>query len=375
MTLVERGTALATSSRASTFHPSTLDLLAPEGIRLDEDPGAVRVSCIQWRDSTGAVRAQLDYRLLEGMTRHPFRLHLDQQALLDRLAVLLAADPRVDFFPGLSVEALDPAGPSVTALSAAGEMVTFGGDLVVGCDGAGSAVRSLAGIAFSTDDYPTGAVRAYVRSVPEDSLPSAGEPLCALCYFRDGGDGVSLLRMHDEIRLVVRTTGEQEDDVRIAEALAAATPWSAGELEIDRVDGYRLQRGVADSYMPESGRVLVLGDAAHLTSTAGGLNMNSGIHDAFALMPAVGDWLHGRCRRPVVEEVAAARRDYLLGSVIPRSERRVRGVEDPDGDAVSDYLDEISAIAADPAAARRFLSEDSLLDSPMAGSGWPVGAR
>lgn len=370
VSLLESRPAVETRSHASTFHPSTLDLLASAGIRLSDDPEAVRVTSVQWRDREGSLRAQVEYAALEGMTRHPYRLHLDQQALLDRLALLLAGEPLVAVHPQTTVERLDAARSNVEAVSGDGRRRTFAADIVVGCDGADSLVRRQAGIGFPEADYPTGAIRAYVRG--ELMLPD-GSPTAALSYFRDNGDGVSLLRMAGHTRLVARATGEQDDVERLHEAVANATPWNLDELELTGTDSYRLRRGVADSYLSVRGSVLVVGDAAHVTSTAGGLNMNSGIHDAFALMPVVADWLHGRRWRGEVEAMAAARRDFVLGEVIPRSERRVRGLQDADRDGMGEHLDEVDALAGDPQAARRFLAEASLLDSPV--EAIPAGAR
>ena len=147
--------------------------------------------------------------------------------------------------------------------------------------------------------------------------------------------------------------------------MAAATPLNVDELDIDRIDAYRLRRGVADTYLSERYAVLVIGDAAHVTSTAGGLNMNSGIHDAFALMPAVADWLTGRAGRERVAELASVRRDYVVQQVIPRTERRVRGLQDSDSASYAGHLADIEHLATDPVAARQFLVEASLLDTPL----------
>lgn len=364
VTLIDRNPGLQTASHASTFHPPTLDLLAAIGIDLPSDPQAVRVSSVQWRDRRGAVLAEIDYRFLEGATGHPFRIHLDQQALLDRLAARIDEDTRIDFRPGLTAVALD-AGPTVTVCEPDGNRRALTADLVLGCDGAHSVVRELSGIGFAASEYPTGAIRAFVSGNLDFLMPEDVPALSGLCYFRGGGDGVSVLRMSSDTRLVARTTGRHDDAARLGEALAAATPLAMADLDVDRIDVYRLRRGVADTYLSERNPVLVIGDAAHVTSTAGGLNMNSGIHDAFALMPVVADWLTGGTRRETVAALASARRDYILHQVIPRTERRVRGLQDSDSDSYSNHLADIDGLAADPTAARQFLVEASLLDTPL----------
>ncbi|MCZ0981546.1 hypothetical protein O1L60_28540 [Streptomyces diastatochromogenes] len=39
------------------------------------------VDRVQWRDLDGGVHAELDYGLLAGHTRHPYRLHVEQARL------------------------------------------------------------------------------------------------------------------------------------------------------------------------------------------------------------------------------------------------------------------------------------------------------
>ncbi len=363
VTLVERNPVLASVSHASTFHPATLDLLGTLGIDLAADPDAVRVDSVQWRDARGEIRAEVHYRLLEGLTAHSFRIHLEQQSLLDRLAMLIAAEPEIDFRPGLTAVDLDPARPALTAVSADGRAERFSADVVIGCDGAHSTVRGLAGIDFPVRDYPTGAVRARTAADLDAMTASSGrQPLSGLCYFRGGNDGLSALRMAGDTRLVVRTTHAVGDRERVAQAVAAATPWNIEDLAIGDIDTYRLSRGAADRYLSTDAPVMVLGDAAHVMSTAGGLNMNSGIIDAFALLPVLADWLHGRVSRQVVEQSAATRRAYIVESVIPRSEQRVAGLQDGDR---TDPLAGIVAVAEKPDLAERFLIEASLLDYPV----------
>jgi 2-polyprenyl-6-methoxyphenol hydroxylase-like FAD-dependent oxidoreductase len=362
VTLVERNPSLTSVSHASTFHPATLDLLATMGIDLAADPDAVRVDSVQWRDGRGEIRAEVHYRLLDGLTAHPFRIHLEQQALLDRLAVLIAAEPGVDFRPGVTALDLNLDRPAVTVVSGGGRRELITADAVIGCDGAHSAVRRLAGIGFPVTAYPTGALRARTNA-DLDAMTSEGrQALSGLCYFRGGGDGLSALRMAGDTRLIVRTDDTRPARERVSEAVAAATPWDIADLAIGDIDSYRLRRGVVDSYLSNCGPVLVLGDAAHVMSTAGGLNMNSGIHDAFTVVPVLADWIRGHVDRQALAQAATARRRYVSEAVIPRSERRVAGLQDGDRDRLGGHLADVAEMSENPHLAKQFLIEASLLD-------------
>ena len=367
VTLIEQNTSLLSVSRASTFHPSTLDLLGSINIFLHAAPDAVMVDSIQWRDNGGGLRAEFKYDLIRDASKHPFRVHVEQQSLLNLLSELISVESEIETCFGTTVVGLNPERLSVTTLSVEGRRKTIHTDMVVGCDGAKSTIRRLAGIAFRAEDYPTFAIRASVRGDLTAHLPeSAPKPLSGLCYFRDGDDGASLLQMRHESRLIVRATKAQSEPERLAEALSNATPWRFNALSIGKIETYRLRRGVVDNYLSEQGNVVVLGDAAHQTSTAGGLNMNSGIHDAFAMVPVLAELMRGRsAARPALEKIGKIRRDYLLNEVIPRSERRVQGLQEPGKRSVKENLMDLERIAEDNARVRQFLIESSLLDSPL----------
>lgn len=366
VTLVERNVGLTSASRASTFHPSTLDLLASLGIALHRHPDAVTANTIQWRNRRGAVLAEVSYRVVEGLTQHPFRVHLEQQSLLDLLAEAIGQERNIDLHSGTSVVGLD-LGRRLVATESGGGRQNIAADLILGCDGAHSDVRRSAGIGFPVADYPTIALRARVQPDIASLLSAdSAASLSSLCYFRGDDDGISALRMSDHTRLIVRGIGADDPFTRVSEAVVRATPLPIGELHIEEIDSYRLKRGVVDSYLSDDGGVMVIGDAAHVTSTAGGLNMNSGIHDAFTLMPIVAGWLHRGLDLNELRRATTRRREYVLREVIPRAERRVKGLQDRNGGALAAHLADIENLARDPAAARQFLIEASLLDAGLA---------
>jgi 2-polyprenyl-6-methoxyphenol hydroxylase-like FAD-dependent oxidoreductase len=107
------------------------------------------------------------------------------------------------------------------------------------------------------------------------------------------------------------------------------------------------------------GRLLVIGDAAHVTNTRGGMNMNAGLHDAATLAATVAAVLGGgdaalldaweRARLRVTQEVLLARTDRAVASA-------------------SAWRDDAVAAAADPARAEAWLVAASMLDTCDAGA-------
>ena len=115
------------------------------------------------------------------------------------------------------------------------------------------------------------------------------------------------------------------------------------------------------------GRVLFAGDAAHLTSTAGGLNMNAGIHDAVEIGQVLAAVLGGFTAPAALDAWAWRRRTVLVNRVIPRSEARVAGVQDRDNTKLAAAMAGLRAIAGDPESTRAYLAQASMLDTVPSG--------
>src|SRR3954447_26503339 len=67
--------------RAGTFHPPTLELMAPYGITARMHETGLRVRQWQIRDLRGEFVAQFDLGLIADVTPYPYRLHLEQHRL------------------------------------------------------------------------------------------------------------------------------------------------------------------------------------------------------------------------------------------------------------------------------------------------------
>src|SRR5688572_32879877 len=79
--VLEAEGGLARDLRAGSFHPATLDMMEPYGITAQMEREGIRVRYWQIRDRGGELVAQFDLGLLQGETRHPYRLHLEQHRL------------------------------------------------------------------------------------------------------------------------------------------------------------------------------------------------------------------------------------------------------------------------------------------------------
>ncbi|MGA5196401.1 FAD-dependent oxidoreductase [Streptomyces exfoliatus] len=363
VTLLESRDAPATESRASTFHPSTLDLLDELGVAAALRRQGRTVDRVQWRDLDGVVHAELDYALLAGHTAHPYRLHVEQARLtpllLDRLTATGLADVRF----GATVTGAEDTGDGVRlrTVDAAGRVTVSRHPYVLAADGSRSRLRELAGLPGTAEEYPDYALRVVTDSPLDELLPG----LAPLAYVRDARASFSALGMPDHWRLIFRIpSGVARDEVLAPEAVRArveqALPGAAGRaVRVADAHTYRLARFLLPRY--RAGRVLFAGDAAHLTSTAGGLNMNCGIHDAVETGRALATVLRGEGPDEAPLDAALGRRRSVVESaVIPRSEARTAGLDS--AAELPSRLASLRRTAADPRSATDYLLKASLLD-------------
>ncbi|MGA5129266.1 FAD-dependent oxidoreductase [Streptomyces olivoreticuli] len=364
VTVAESGEGLNTASRASTFHPATLDLLAELGVVDGLHAVGRRVDRVQWRDLSGAVLAEMNFDVLRGATGFPYRLHAEQSALTALLLRELRSLPHVRLLFGCTVTGVEHLGPTVRVHGHTDEgRCSVDGRYVIAADGAHSTVRKCLGVPFHGEDYPSYALRCITPVSLDRHAPGPA----ALTYVRDGRQSCSLLGLRDHWRVIFRVPAA-------VDAAEAARPEFYGPLldtvreGLPAVDPaaftahtYRLSRHVLDDYC--HGRVLFMGDAAHVTSTAGGMNMNCGLHDAVAVSSELADVLDGRAGPDALDRALALRRAVLVRQVLPRSEARVSGVAAPDPTALADGVREIRRIAADPRLTHRYLWQASMLDS------------
>ncbi len=351
------------TSLASTFHSPTIamleDLGAAGGLLAHGQP----VPAIAYFDC-GALAARLDMALLAGDTRHPGRNHYEQGKLCLDLLAILRGLPNVSLHFGAAASAAVPQADGVELRLEDGSVQC--GDYLVAADGARSAVRESLGIAFDGVDYPSRVLRVITSADLRKLLPQA-EPIS---YLYDGERSVSLLKMPEVWRIVYRLAPDESSEAALEDASVrarlahtfgpfigrAAPSADAAALPVVYKDVYSASRRVAGAW--RAGRVLLAGDAVHVTNTRGGMNMNCGIHDALAAASAiVASMAASRAAadpEAPLEAYAAARSRVARELLIPRTDGNIT--------AGSARLAQMRALAADPAGLRAYLSRASMLD-------------
>ena len=315
--VIDRQAEGANTSRAAVVHARTLEVLEPLGVtqRLVARGLQARRFTIRDRD-----RVLMPIGFDQLPTQYPYTLMVSQavteSVLLQRLVELggRVLRPRT-----LAALAQDASGATATLDDGSCIRARF----VVGADGARSAVRESAGIAFNGGSYGESFVLADVRlsgGVPTDEV---------ILYFSPAGM-VVLAPLPDGVHRVVATVSdapEQADAAYVQALLDARGPQRQRAVVQEVVWGsrFRVHHRVAENY--RAGRILLAGDAAHVHSPAGGQGMNAGILDAISLAGALEDALAGSTtsldayaaeRQPVARQIVAlADRLTRLATVRP----------------------------------------------------------
>jgi 3-(3-hydroxy-phenyl)propionate hydroxylase len=132
---------------------------------------------------------------------------------------------------------------------------------------------------------------------------------------------------------------------------------------------YNVHQRVATRF--RENRVFLAGDSSHLNNPIGGLGLNFGIHDAM-------DLVHTLCVHVLHDAPAAAldgyerrRRRLNIEFVQRQTVENKKRLEETDPQIRRARLDELRAIAADPAKARAFLLRTSLIESVHLASAIP----
>ena len=359
VTVLETGEALATESRASTFHPPSLEMLADLGVLDALMERGITSTTFQYRDRRTGPIAELDLGVLADDTAYPFRVQCEQSKLTPILLAALLELPGTEVVFGQPVAGVDDLEGRPVVRTVGGE--TYAADWVVGADGASSAVRKATGAEFEGITYPE---RFLVVSTHED-LATVLPGIAAVNYVFDPDEWLVLLRTPEHWRILFPTDPDSPDDaetdpVRVQERLRGVADLGR-DWHLLHSSLYRVHQRVADRF--RTGRVVLVGDAAHVNNPLGGMGMNSGLHDAVLTGRALADVIGDLGTVDELDEVLEARRDVARSYVKAVTHDNWKKLRESDEAARRAHHDELRALAADPVAARDYLLRTSMIDS------------
>jgi 2-polyprenyl-6-methoxyphenol hydroxylase-like FAD-dependent oxidoreductase len=295
-----------TTSRAAVVHAQTLEALEPLGVVQQFRSEGLELSTFTIRDRDSAL---LDIEFDHLPTPYPFTLMIPQnrtEAILsDRLRELGGRIAREHLVTRVQQ---DGDGVTATVKSPSGKEVVRA-RYIIGADGMRSVVRQSTSIEFEGETYGESFVLADVRM----DWP-LGRQEVSLLFSPDGL--VVVAPLPDGSTRIVATVDEapEHPSIEFIQQLLDARGPASGTAKVKDLSWstrFRVHHRLASRY--RDGRALIMGDAAHVHSPAGGQGMNTGLVDAIVLAEALIEALrqgqptaldrYGEVRRPAASEV------------------------------------------------------------------------
>jgi 3-(3-hydroxy-phenyl)propionate hydroxylase len=181
---------------------------------------------------------------------------------------------------------------------------------------------------------------------------------------RPGGLWRSVFPMHesDDEDEVVRDFAAAHD--RVARFVPEVAPF-----EVIHINVYKVHQRVASTF--RKGRVMLIGDAAHVNNPLGGMGMNFGVHDAHNLATKLAEVIAGRQPESLMDRFNRQRRFAAEKFLQAMTIQNKRYLEEEDPELRDMRERELAEACADPDKARAHLIQTSMIAGLRAANAIP----
>ncbi|AKK30660.1 FAD-dependent monooxygenase [Mycobacterium sp. EPa45] len=327
--IIDRAPEPATTSRALVVQPRTLEIFDDLGVIEQAVAAGTSASelTIVFADKTMNLDFAGQLAGPQNHTTYPGPRTLSQHDT-ERILTDLLTSHGISIERGVALTDLVQDGDTAIASlrRADGSTESVRCQWVVGCDGAHSAVRKASGIPFSGDTYRDEFIMADAEldwKLPHGGLYGFPSPAGIFAAFSmpgtnryrifgnfppqsEGPSAEYSEPTHDEFQAMV--------DERV--------PFPATVVREFWVTRYRVHSRTVPRY--RDGRILLVGDAAHVHSPAGAQGMNTGIQDAYNLGWKLAFVLRGLADESLVDTYDAER--HPIGAQLLKTTDRLFSV-------------------------------------------------
>ncbi|CAM3140463.1 6-hydroxy-3-succinoylpyridine 3-monooxygenase HspB [Arthrobacter ulcerisalmonis] len=243
--------------------------------------------------------------VLEGHHPTPFNIHMGQGELCNIVLEHLARMPHVTIHWDTQVTSLeqDAHGVSLTLSNETGSTRTHRSNWVVGADGGRSSIRTLIGATLDGTTWDERFIATNLhfdfRQLGFKSSNLFVHPTLPAVIGQINRDGLWRCTIQESAALPEETVAS-----RIEEYFRALLGPDA-EYELVDFRPYRMHQRLSSKL--RQGRVVLAGDAAHLTNPTGGLGLTTGLYDVFALHEAFRALLGGAADESILDRYAEER--------------------------------------------------------------------
>jgi 2-polyprenyl-6-methoxyphenol hydroxylase-like FAD-dependent oxidoreductase len=315
--VLEKKTKLDEHSRALAVQASTLELLNSYGMAEEFMQEGCFLRQVSLHDvDRNRVALRMSFDEIASETAYPGMLFLPQDRvehlLLHRVLETGLSEVRFGHQFVSYTETSDHLVVSYGDGSQA--QTTMTASFLVGCDGAHSSVRRVWGEGLEGTTFP---IRVFLYDVQIPDSHRDELPFPRLHLMHSGMVGAIRYKPF-HWRLMGPIPGaESEEEALSSERISklVARLIGPGSFEQNWVAAFSIHARIAPSF--RKGRVLLAGDAAHISSPAGGQGMNSGMQDAQNLAWKLAFALKGGNIERLLDSYDQERRPAIASFVLP----------------------------------------------------------
>jgi 3-(3-hydroxy-phenyl)propionate hydroxylase len=363
VTLVELGADCPEDMRASTFHPPSIEMMEDLGILPELLADGLKAPLYQYRNRRTGNVIELDMGEIADVTPHPYRLQCEQYKLARLLTARLASHPHgnVLFQRRLLSYEQDATGVTIHVESPI-ELETYRADYLIGADGANSTVRKWMGVQFDGFTYP----ERFLTLSTDYPVEEHFDRLANVNYMADAQEWCVLLRVPTLWRVLVPAAATEDDATLLSDAKKSRVfdglVGNGADVHTYHRTVYRVHQRVADRF--RDGRVVLIGDAAHLNNPLGGFGMNSGIHDAWNLTTKLRDiLLDGGEANALLDHYERQRRTVAMEFVQTQTIQNKAQLETTDDVGRSAQEEKLEALMGDLETRRDYMTRQAMIQS------------
>jgi 3-(3-hydroxy-phenyl)propionate hydroxylase len=352
---------LSPEARASTFHPSTLEMFAEWQVLDAVVEQGHRVDALQyWERENHQLIAEFHYHHIAQDTPYPFRLQCPQNVLTRTLKPIAENIAPKSVFMQHQLTHFENTENGVRAyFDTPNGQVCVEGAYLCACDGSRSVIRKQLNIAFDGSTY----LDRFLLVACDVNFKAIYPDFGSVSYIFDPDEWVIVMQLPDVTRTVFQVhPHEQTDEITQPASIIKRMQKFAGQdltFTIHNISTYSVHQRVASDF--RVGRVILVGDAAHINNPMGGMGMNSGIHDAHCLAPRLAHVLQSHDDTPL-DEYQRLRRTFALEHVRKATDKNYQDMSSRDEAYRQKRNADFRAIAQDPVRQRAYLLKSSMLE-------------
>ncbi len=365
VTVLEAGETVCQDMRAPAFHAPTIDMLEEIGLLDPLLEAATREPLMRFSDRGLGEQIELDMSVLSRRCRNPYDMLVGQQWFTAKAYEMLRGRDCEVLFSHVVTGVEQSENQATVNAETPNGPVKFVGPWVIGCDGASSAVRTSQNIEFEGYTWPE---RFLMIHTTEDFSDEHGR----VNFIADGANWQLVVRIPfgpkpDDwlFRIVAGVPEGVADDLVLSpeylqENLRRLRPEQA-EFPIVKSSIYNVHQRVAKTY--RTGRIILVGDAAHINNPMGGQGLNCGIHDALNLAKKFKQVWNDASQDGLLDLYDRQRRitnwEYIQKISVENKARN----EEPDLDKRRETIDFLKSLENDDDARFAFLNRWSMGES------------